>query len=78
MSANTKCLCMLFCATSGLNGENLGCDEQEIVVLANLILDINKLKVSLFPFAAQLLLSLFIFTGYWHSTTIYKTSCCRY
>ncbi len=51
MSATTKCLCMIFCATSGLNGENLGCDEQEIVVLANLILDINKLKVSLFPFA---------------------------
>ena len=39
---------MLFCATSGLNGENLGCDEQEIVVMANLILDLTKLKVILF------------------------------
>ena len=46
MNTNTKCLCMLFCATAGLNGDNLGCDEQEIVVIANLILDINKLKVS--------------------------------
>ena len=36
---------MLFCTTSGLNGDNLGCDEQEVVVFANLILDVNKLKV---------------------------------
>jgi hypothetical protein len=44
---STKCLCMLFCATAGVNGDNLGCDEQEIVVLSNLILDLNKLKVIL-------------------------------
>lgn len=37
---------MLFCATAGHNGESLGADEQEIVILANLILDLNKSKVN--------------------------------
>lgn len=37
--------CILFCVTSGQNGENLGCDEQEIISLCYLIFDIKNLKV---------------------------------
>jgi len=36
----------LFVATSGQNGESLGCDEEQIVVFAYALMDVANNKVS--------------------------------
>lgn len=43
--ATTSYLVVLFCATAGQNGNQLGSDEEEIVLIAWLVLDIAKNKV---------------------------------
>lgn len=42
-----KFLSIIFCVSSGVNEDNLGSDEQEIIDLCNIIIDVNKLEVSL-------------------------------
>ena len=36
---------LIFCITSGQNGENLGSDEQEIIGIGYLLYDVNTMKV---------------------------------
>ena len=40
-----KYLCMLFFVSSGQNGENIGCDEKELINVCYLLLDIDNFKV---------------------------------
>ena len=44
MQQKGKYLCILFCVTSGLNGEHLGSDEHEIVNVCSLLVDVKQLK----------------------------------
>ena len=39
-------LVVLFCATAGQNGENLGSDEEQIVLFVYLLYDVANNKVS--------------------------------
>lgn len=45
MLKSNKYLSVIFCVSSGLNDENLGSDEQEIIQIFNLIIDVGKYQV---------------------------------
>jgi len=45
MTATTSHLVCLFCVTAGQNGENLGSDEEQIVLFVYLLYDIANNKV---------------------------------
>ena len=47
MMLKNKYISILFCVSSGLNGENLGSDEHEIINICNIIIDVNNHKVNL-------------------------------
>jgi len=47
MASNPSHLVCLFLVTSGQNGEQLGCDEEPIVVLAYALYDIANNKASI-------------------------------
>ena len=44
MQQKGKYLSILFCVTSGLNGEHLGSDEHEIINICSLLVDVKQLK----------------------------------
>lgn len=46
MAAAASHLVVLFCATAGQNGENLGSDEEQIVLFVYLLYDLANNKVS--------------------------------
>lgn len=44
MAASHLLIC--FCATAGKNGEEIGVDEQQIVLFVSLLFDVTNCKVS--------------------------------
>lgn len=53
---NSSYLVVLFCATAGKNGEDLGVDEEQIVLFVYLLYDVPNNKVS-----GKLNLSIYLF-----------------
>ena len=47
--ATTRYLVVVYVVTAGLHGDELGSDEEEIVLFAWLVVDISNCKVSLLP-----------------------------
>ena len=47
---NSSYLVVLFCAAAGKNGEELGNDEEQVVLFVYLLYDVPNNKVSLFNF----------------------------
>ena len=45
--ANSSYLVALFCASAGKNGEELGVDEEQIILFVYLLFDVPNNKVSL-------------------------------
>ncbi len=41
-----KYICILYCLSSGQNGENLGSDEQELVSICYIIIDVISKQVN--------------------------------
>ena len=46
--AGTQYLVVVYVVTAGLHGDDLGSDEEEMILFAWLVVDINDSKVSLF------------------------------
>ena len=60
--ANSSYLVALFCASAGKNGEELGVDEEQIILFVYLLFDVPNNKVSVY------LLSIFFTNGYVDNT----------
>ena len=60
--ANSSYLVALFCASAGKNGEELGVDEEQIILFVYLLFDVPNNKVSVY------LLSIFFTNRYVDNT----------
>lgn len=49
-----KYLSILFCVSSGLNEDSLGCDEASIINICNIVLDSRSLKVCTEPLSIEM------------------------
>lgn len=63
--ANSSYLVVLFCATAGKNGEDLGVDEEQIVLFVYLLYDVPNNKVR-----GKLILSFYLFLNTLHTFKI--------
>lgn len=63
--ANSSYLVVLFCATAGKNGEELGVDEEQIVLFVYLLYDVPNNKVR-----GKLILSFYLFLNTLHTFKI--------
>ena len=77
MGASSKYLVIYHAISAGQNGPNLGCDEEEIVMILYLILNVAENKVSLIhmkPSTRVSILTLMAWIPSWkgNSYTIYK------
>ena len=55
--ANSSYLVALFCASAGKNGEELGADEEQIILFVYLLFDVPNNKVKFICYLSVLLVS---------------------